>query len=200
MYIPFIVGDMEGHDRLCGHFTARFGGICQLCRIYECPTKKSGYSKSNSGYRLPSKVNRAVALDDIKALKAMSQKKLINGFRKVCFGSHNKQHIFGACPSKMLHLVLISWFKYCITSFSSQAGSKSVCLGKHDVLCAEIGKSLSRQSDRELPQTNFPDGLLASLLVQAHNLVTVPPAPPFRTPSVLTRIFTVNYGIQSPPL
>ena len=35
---------------------------------------------------------------------------------------------------------------------------------------------------------------------QEHNLVTVPPAPPFRTPSVLTRIFTVNHGIQSSPL
>ena len=43
MYVPFIVGDTEGHNRFCGHFTARFGAICQLCRICECPTKRCGY-------------------------------------------------------------------------------------------------------------------------------------------------------------
>ena len=151
MYVPFIVGDTEGHDRFCGHFTTRFPGIHELCRICECSTKKSGYFKSNFPYRLPSRVNRAVARYGTDALHAMSQQKLINGFRKVRFGSHNERGIFRACPGEILHLVLIGWFKYCITSFSSQAGLKSKCIGQYDVLSAEIGKSLSRQSDRELP-------------------------------------------------
>ncbi|KAI2491070.1 hypothetical protein MHU86_23514 [Fragilaria crotonensis] len=33
-YVPFIIGDTEGHDRLCGHYTARFSQIKQLCRIW----------------------------------------------------------------------------------------------------------------------------------------------------------------------
>ena len=37
-YVPFIVGDTEGHDRLCGHYTARFATVKQLCRVCECPT------------------------------------------------------------------------------------------------------------------------------------------------------------------
>ncbi|KAI2493153.1 hypothetical protein MHU86_21376 [Fragilaria crotonensis] len=45
-YVPFIVGDTEGHDRLCGHYTARFMEVKQLCRICECPSYLTGYSKS----------------------------------------------------------------------------------------------------------------------------------------------------------
>ena len=34
-YVPFIIGDTEGHDRLCGHYTACFSKVQQLCRICE---------------------------------------------------------------------------------------------------------------------------------------------------------------------
>ncbi|KAI2497588.1 hypothetical protein MHU86_16894 [Fragilaria crotonensis] len=43
-FVPFIIGDTEGHDRLCGHYTARFAKIKQLCRACECPTEMTGYS------------------------------------------------------------------------------------------------------------------------------------------------------------
>ena len=33
MYVPYIIGDAEGHDHLCGHYTARFEAIKQLCRV-----------------------------------------------------------------------------------------------------------------------------------------------------------------------
>jgi hypothetical protein len=46
-YVPFIIGDTEGHDRLCGHYTAHFSNIQQLCRICKCPTYLTGYSMSN---------------------------------------------------------------------------------------------------------------------------------------------------------
>ena len=53
-YIPFIIGDTEGHDRLCGHSTARFEKIKQLCcRVCECPTRLSGYSKAKFNHRKP---------------------------------------------------------------------------------------------------------------------------------------------------
>ncbi|KAI2493932.1 hypothetical protein MHU86_20617 [Fragilaria crotonensis] len=58
-YVPFIIGDTEGHDRLCGHYTARFSQIQQLCRICECPTYLSGYSKSNFRHRVPKKNRRS---------------------------------------------------------------------------------------------------------------------------------------------
>jgi hypothetical protein len=47
-FIPFIVGDTEGHDRVCGHYTARFSTIKQLCRVCECPILLSGFSKAKA--------------------------------------------------------------------------------------------------------------------------------------------------------
>ena len=46
-YVPFIIGDTDGHDRLCGHYTARFSKMEQLSCICECPTSLTGHSKSN---------------------------------------------------------------------------------------------------------------------------------------------------------
>jgi len=31
-YIPFIIGDTEGHDTLCGHYKSRTSAVAQLCR------------------------------------------------------------------------------------------------------------------------------------------------------------------------
>ena len=42
----------------------------------------------------------------------------------VRFGQHNARGIFGACPGEMLHLITLGWFKYCLKSFSHQAGAK----------------------------------------------------------------------------
>jgi hypothetical protein len=66
---------------------------------------------------------------------------------------HNKRGIFGACPGELLHLILLGWFKYLLKAFTSQAGSASIALTQYDWLCTTLGKRLSRQSDRDLPQT-----------------------------------------------
>ena len=87
----------------------------------------------------------------------MSQTYLKNGSEGVRFGSmHNQRGIFGACPpDKILHLISLSWFKYCLQVFSAQAGPKSQALKDYDVLRAKWGYTLSRQSDCDVPQTNF---------------------------------------------
>ena len=72
-YVPFIIGDTEGHDRLCGHYTARFLQVQQLCRICECPTYLSGYSKSKLSHRLPRKMDALVRNGRIGELQSLSQ-------------------------------------------------------------------------------------------------------------------------------
>jgi hypothetical protein len=60
-YIPFIIGDTEGHDTLCGHYKSRTSAVAQLCRACECPTSKSGWSKGRLfAKRKPSIINRLV--------------------------------------------------------------------------------------------------------------------------------------------
>jgi hypothetical protein len=54
----------------------------------------------------------------------------------------------------MLHLILLGWFKYLLKAFASQAGTgASIALKQCDWLCATLGRRFSRQSDRNLPQT-----------------------------------------------
>jgi len=169
-YVPFIIGDTEGHDRLCGHYTARFSAVKQLCRVCECPTYFSGYSKSKFAHRLPKDINKLVERGHLDGLKSLSQNYLKNGFDSVRFGLHNKRGIFGACPGEMLHLISLGWFKYLLDAFASQAGSTSVALKHYDRLCATLGRRLSRQSDRDLPRTNFPKGFSSGSNLMGHEI------------------------------
>ena len=99
-YVPFIIGDTEGHDCLCGHYTARFSKVQQLCRICECPTNLTGHSKSKFAHHLPNVINELVRMAKTDQLKMLSQNYLKNGFDQIRFSMHNRRGIFGACPLK----------------------------------------------------------------------------------------------------
>jgi Plavaka transposase len=158
-YIPFIVGDTEGHDRLCGHYTARFDKVKQLCRSCICPTSKMGHSKADYMLRTPAQVKRDMSHPNrVAVMQSQSQHILKSAFDNVRFGSHNRRGIFGACPGEILHLVLIGWFKYAMESFVGQAGAASSACTKYDALCAKIGTHLQRQSDQDKARTNYPKG------------------------------------------
>ncbi len=55
----------------------------------------------------------------------------------------------------LLHLISLGWFKYCLEAFSAQAGPKLLALKQYNMVCANLGIRLSRQSDRNIPQINF---------------------------------------------
>jgi hypothetical protein len=78
--------------------------------------------------------------------------------------------IFGACPGEMLHLISLGWFKYCLEAFAAQAGKGSVALKKYDRLCATLGSWLSRQSNRDIPRTNFPQGFSSGSNLMEHEV------------------------------
>ncbi|KAI2511533.1 hypothetical protein MHU86_2787 [Fragilaria crotonensis] len=170
LHVPFIVGDTEGHDRLCGHNTARFMEVKQLCRICECPSYLTGYLKSKFPHRLPKKVDSLVQRGLTGELQSMSQNHLKNGFEGVRFGMHNKRGIFGACPGEMLHLILLGWFNYCLQAFSAHAGPKSQALKDYDALCAKLGCNLSRQSYRDVSRTNFSRGYSSDSNLMGHEM------------------------------
>ena len=82
---------------------------------------------------------------------------------------HNKRGIFGAFPGEMLHLISLGWFKYCQEAFTGQAVEPgTVPVKKHDSLCATIGLQLLRQSNRNLPRTNFPKGFSSGTNLMDH--------------------------------
>ena len=71
----------------------------------------------------------------------------------------------------MLQLISLGWCKYCLEAFSAQTGGTgSVGLKQYDWLCAIIGKCLTRQSDRDLPCTNFPNGFSSGANLMGHEI------------------------------
>jgi len=170
LVVPFIVGDTEGHDRLCGHYLARFAKVAQLCRICECPTHLTDYSKASFPYRLPARINKLVATGRLDHLKLMSQQILHNAFQHVVFGSHNKRGIFGACLGEILHMIELGEYKVVIEAFFEQVGLKSQACLELEQLIQTICSLLSHQSDREVPRTNFPDGFSTCSNLRGHEV------------------------------
>jgi hypothetical protein len=70
----------------------------------------------------------------------------------------------------MLLLISLGWFRYLLEAFASQAGSTSIALQHYDWLCATLGRRLSRQSDRNLPRTNFPKGFSLGSNLMGHEI------------------------------
>ena len=142
-FIPFIIGDTEGHDALCGHYKSRTSGVAQLCRACECPTMISGYSKARDyAHRNPKIINMLVREKKCPELKAMSQQYLNNAFDNVRLGMHNDCGIFGACPGEILHLILIGLFRNVVDSFFIQITKDSVLAKKYDRLLMDINDCL----------------------------------------------------------
>jgi hypothetical protein len=132
---------------------------------------RSWVFKARYHHRKPAVINKLVQLGDLNRLKAMSQNYLVNGFDQARFGLHNNRGIFGACPGKMLHLISLGWFKYCLKAFCAQAGgSTSLALNHYDRLCASIGKRLSRHSDRDLSRMNFLMGFSSGKYLMGHEI------------------------------
>ena len=162
-FVPFIIGDTEGHDGLCGHYRSRTANVAQLCRTCECPTMKMGWSKGRSfPKRTPSNINRLVRSRSFDVLQSKSQHLLANAFDNIRFGSHSDRGIFGACPAEILHLMMLGWFKYTVRSFFRQIGEKTIACRKYVRLCLDISSQLGRQSDREIPRITTNDFSSAS--------------------------------------
>ena len=158
LYIPFIIGDTEGHDLLCGHYKCRTGNVAQLCRACECPTNLSGWSKANFPFRRQTHIKQLVRNRRMRELQQMSQHFLANGCDNLRFADPQRG-IFGAVPGEILHVILLGWFKYTIEAFLAQAGLNTQAIKLYDELFKRVGTKLSRQSDRDLPRTVFRKGL-----------------------------------------
>ena len=170
LYVPFIIGDTEGHDYLCGHYGSRGQGVAQLCRACECPNTLTNDENVTIKYRRPAVIETLTERKCMHMLKENSQHFVLNAFRLVQFGTHNNRGIFGACPGEMLHLVQLGWFKYAMQAFVSQVGKKSIEMSKFDSLCSIVGNLLHRQSDRNIPKTRLPKGFVGGAHIPGHEM------------------------------
>ena len=90
-------------------------------------------------------------------LKAMSQLYLLNAFHELPFNVGNNRGIHGACPSDMLHAILLGIFKYVRDTFFDRIGGMPA--GVMNGLSKQYCKLLRRQSDRTIPEARFSKGI-----------------------------------------
>ena len=161
-FVPFIMfikcDTLEG-DLLCGSYTSRMEGVSQLCRYCCCPTGETDLVKVNYPEKTVEMISLCRETNDLQRLKGLSQQNIKNAFHDIRFGPHTTQGVHGACPSEMLHAVLLGMFKYCRECLFEQIGPDSQLAKDINGLAQKFGEAFGRQSDRDIPKCQFKRGI-----------------------------------------
>ena len=138
MRVPllYVIGDTEGHDKLCAHYQCRANaGIKSLCRYCDCPNLETGNPRYKGNLTRASTVQRLVDRNDKKKLQQMSYHCVENAFNGVLFCDPNRG-INGATPVELLHLLQHGLFLYSHEGLDSAkievVGKKKKKSGKKD--------------------------------------------------------------------
>ena len=137
----------------------------QLCRYCECPNYLTASCVGTFPLKTETKIAKLIAKKKVQELQNISQHGIKYAFHGLRFGSQDDRGIHGATPIDMLHMVLLGIFKYTKNEFFVQVGPTSVAAGRINGLCTFIGKLFARQSDRDLPKTQFGQGIIKGKLM-----------------------------------
>ena len=159
-FVLFIKGDTVEHDKHCGSYTNRTKYVQQLCCYCCCPN-----INTDEPYRRDDKKHPKMIQDLVDGLKAISQQYIQNTWYMVRFGLHNNLGIHGACTLEMLHWLQLGKYKYIRKMFFAQSGKTSTLSTKLNTLAKMFGLFYKRNSDRELPRTDFAKGIMKGKLM-----------------------------------
>ncbi len=174
--ILFIVGDTEGHDRLCARYNSRAHGVARLCRHCTTPTLETSNLDYPWDLIVPHDITSLVDEEDFGGLKAISQHYVRNAFYEgICLGGH-PNGIHGITPGEPLHVIDLGNFKGATQGFMENLGlnpstkSYPKILVGVDNWARRIGLALTHQSDRKLPCTYFPNGITGGTKLAGHEM------------------------------
>lgn len=159
LFVPFVKCDTEEADLLCGKYLVRNRNISHICRYCHCPTEKADDPRSKFPLKKQDEIQKLIDKGDLKVLQSISQQSIQNAWYNVTFHQANKCGIHGACPSEKLHAIQLGIFKYIRDIFFDRMGKTSELAETVNGLAAIYGKLLTRQSERDLPNTNFSKGI-----------------------------------------
>ena len=83
--VLFIVGDTEGHDKMCGKFLSRTNRIPRLCRYCDCPTDSTDVTTQLYPATLGPVIAQMVANGEKEELRLIAYHCVKNGFDGVVF-------------------------------------------------------------------------------------------------------------------
>ena len=114
--IAFIVGDAEGHDKLCGRYKVHHN-FKQLCHECNCLVEDADDPDVCCIRTRACDIAMLVDLGDLDALKEISYHIISNAFTPLDFGA-NIYGINGCCPGKNLHMVQKGLMSYALVLFT----------------------------------------------------------------------------------
>ncbi len=169
LFSPFIKCDTEEADSLCGKYKPRTRNINHICRYCKIPTLQADDHLAKYPTKTQTEIAKLVAsatTASLKKLQQMSQHYIRNAWYDVRFSLvDGGAGIHGACPSEMLHAMLLGTFKYLREIFFKFIGDSAAVADDINGMAKVYGQKLSRQSDRTLPSTNFSKGIKSGKLM-----------------------------------
>ena len=197
-FIPFILfvkGDGVECDKHCGHYTSRMEGVRQLCRYCTIPNEETDNPWKRYDRKSPQMIHPLVLEEELEALKAISQQCIDNTWYKLKFGLHNDLGIHGAAPIDVLHWLNIGKFGYTRNNLFDQLGKDSKLQKAFNTVCTSVGMLMSRQSNRDMPRTQFTKGVQAGKMT-GHEMsgVLLTIAGAFRTQEGRTKLRVLAQG------
>ena len=161
-FVPFVLYvkcDTEEGDLNCGKYLVRTSKIKHICRYCFCPMQDADNPMASYKMKTQRHISRLVENQNLERLKSISQHNIQNAWCEVRFHAANERGIHGACPSEMLHAILLGVFKYVRNIFFENMGEESTLAEDMNGLAKQHGKLLTHQSDRDLPHANFAKGI-----------------------------------------
>ena len=136
----FIVGDVKGHDKLCGRYKVHHN-IKRLCHECNCLIEDVDDPDVCCVWTRASDIAMLVDLGDLNALKEISYHAISNAFTPLDFGA-NIYGINGCCPGKNLHMVQKGLMSYALVAFYQNVLTKAPTMFL-DKFCKEISTIMS---------------------------------------------------------
>jgi len=99
----FVIGDTEGHDKLCAHYLNRTYSK-NICRYCYCPTNETGNPYANYPKTCASTISNLVDRGDVAAVNNLSYHCVLNALTGILFCDPTRG-INGATPMELLHVV-----------------------------------------------------------------------------------------------
>jgi hypothetical protein len=177
--ILYIVGDTEGHDRLCGRYNSRAQGVARLCRHCTTPTLQTSNLDYTWDLIVPQDITSLVEANDYAGLQKISQHYVRNAFYEgICLGGH-PNGVHGITPGEPLHVIDLGNYKDANQGFIENLGHNPQTKSYPKILMGvdnwarRIGLALTHQSDRKLPRTYFPNGITGGTKLAGHEMAGV---------------------------
>lgn len=137
----FIIGDTDGHDKICGRMVCR-GNISHLCRYCDIHKDNIDNSFASGNLITMEKIKKMSEKKDFDGLKNLSMHCIKNAWHDVQF-SDKKRGLHGSVPPEVLHCIQLGIHKYLITELFMEKKDRTVLLKRK---FAEI----STQNDEEI--------------------------------------------------